>query len=332
MDGDYYEKRYNRFIHHFDHVTWCGISNVRVAIDMWKSETNASNSTWYHRITELVAFHRWCMDNGETPRKQAVLNYYAELRERGCRGSSIRAVHIRLKAFFDYLYKNDLYIDAMHGVAVPTGEYREKTCLNAGEVRTLLQRITRIRDKAIVSLMVYCGLRCVEISEMQWGDMDGDRMMVRGKGRKDKAAIIVLPISVQNLLREWKAATPGGTDDADFVFVSDCRRCCAPLSSVNVSKTVRYILKCHLPEKKGITPHGLRHTAITLAVEAGLDIHRVSRFARHKSISTTSVYLHDNEKFTDPVESHIESMVETQERPQAIDAQIKQALLKLLKS
>ena len=332
MPNDYYENKYIRVVKYFEHVSWCGIDDMRILIDTWKAETNASATTWYHRVTDIIALHKWCAAHDETPGKQTILNYYAELRGRGVRGTSVRAIHIRLKAFFDYLYKNDLYIDVMRGIAVPVGEYREKACLTVEETHTLLMRITHIRDKVMVALMVFCGLRCVEVSEMQWGDINGDRMIIRGKGRTDKVTVIVLPISVQRLLRELKQTTPGPTEDEAPVFVSEWRRNHAPLSAMNVSKLVRYILRTKMPEKKGITPHGLRHTAITLAIESGMDIHRVSRFARHKSIATTSVYLHDVEKFTNPVESHIESFVQAQEKSADPTDMIKDALLKLLKS
>ena len=330
--NEFYKKKYERIVACFDHVSWCGVSDVRAFIDEWKCATQAAITTWYHRVCDLLALHRYMIEHDEMPTKQTVLMYYDDMRGRGVRESSIRATHIRIKAFFDYLAINGIYPDVLKGIHLKTPDYREKTCLTAQEVNILLMRITDVRDKTMISLMVLCGLRCVEISEMQWGDIDGDRLVVRGKGRANKAAVVVLPMSVQKLLRELKTTTHGETNDDDYVFVSEKRRVCIQLSAMNVSKLVRYILRTRMPEKKGITPHGLRHTAITLAIEAGMDIHRVSRFARHKSIATTSVYLHDTERFTDPVESHIEALVNQQTKSDELGDLLKQALLKLVQS
>ena len=40
-----------------------------------------------------------------------------------------------------------------------------------------------------------------------------------------------------------------------------------------------------------ITPHSLRHTAITLALQAGASINQVQAMARHKDIATFVEYL-----------------------------------------
>ena len=64
-----------------------------------------------------------------------------------------------------------------------------------------------------------------------------------------------------------------------------------------------------------------------------MDIHRVSKFARHKSIATTSVYIHDNEKFSNPVEAHIEALVDSQDtQPNDDLSLLKHLLSKLIKS
>ena len=48
--------------------------------------------------------------------------------------------------------------------------------------------------------------------------------------------------------------------------------------------------------KKHITFHQLRHGFVTHALESGLDIHDVQRFARHSRLDTTGRYLHSNPK------------------------------------
>lgn len=328
---NYYAQKCERILAYFDHVPWCGVQDVRQTIKDWMAETRAAHTTWYHRTASLIALHKWA--HGKDLSKTLMLQYYEDLRLRKVRDSSIKAEHVRIKSFCAYLYKKDLYDDIMKDIEPPTGEYREKQCLTAAELNTLLKRITDIRDKTIVSLMSICGLRCIEISEMQWGDIQADRMIVRGKGRAEKNTAIVLPISIQRLLLDLKRTTNGKTDPEDYVFISETRRSHAPISATNISKIVRAILRDKLPEKKAITPHGLRHTAITLAIEAGMDIHRVSKFARHKSIATTSVYIHDNEKFSNPVEAHIEALVDSQDtQPNDDLSLLKHLLSKLIKS
>jgi integrase/recombinase XerC len=39
-----------------------------------------------------------------------------------------------------------------------------------------------------------------------------------------------------------------------------------------------------------VRPHGLRHAAITAALDAGLDVRRVAKFSRHRDLRTLTVY------------------------------------------
>ncbi len=47
---------------------------------------------------------------------------------------------------------------------------------------------------------------------------------------------------------------------------------------------------------KHITFHQLRHGFVTHALESGIDIHDVQRFAGHSRLDTTGLYLHSNPK------------------------------------
>ena len=47
-----------------------------------------------------------------------------------------------------------------------------------------------------------------------------------------------------------------------------------------------------------ITPHTLRHTGCTLALEAGATLHQVQTHARHKNINTTLRYIHQRDKLS----------------------------------
>jgi integrase len=53
------------------------------------------------------------------------------------------------------------------------------------------------------------------------------------------------------------------------------------------------------------TTHSLRHTAITKAIKS-VPLTRVSKhLARHATIDTTMIYVHEADRMNDPVEDHI---------------------------
>lgn len=45
-----------------------------------------------------------------------------------------------------------------------------------------------------------------------------------------------------------------------------------------------------------ICTHSFRHTAVTLALQAGVDVRHIQMMARHADISTTLIYAHDLER------------------------------------
>ena len=60
---------------------------------------------------------------------------------------------------------------------------------------------------------------------------------------------------------------------------------------------------------KRLTAHSLRHSAITLALMAGLPIQEVSQFARHSNISVTMIYSHDIERLKSKCEIAISNAI-----------------------
>ena len=51
-----------------------------------------------------------------------------------------------------------------------------------------------------------------------------------------------------------------------------------------------------------ITPHSLRHSAATIALERGAPLHQVQAMLRHAEIQTTMLYTHNKERITNAAE------------------------------
>lgn len=55
----------------------------------------------------------------------------------------------------------------------------------------------------------------------------------------------------------------------------------APLETLSLGR------RAGLPD---VRPHGLRHAAITAALDSGHDIRTVARYSRHRNIQTLTIY------------------------------------------
>lgn len=176
------------------------------------------------------------------------------------------------------------------------------TVLTGDEPTRLIAACRGRRDRLIVSLFLYTGLRVAELAclERQHVDFAGKRILVyRGKGDKDRwlplHRVLVEPLA---WWIDWgKARQPqlwDGPAGRDWVFPSK-RHFGRPLST----RAIRYVV-LHAaeragirgPEGKKISPHKLRHTFATRLLEAGASIREVQELLGHASVATTEIYTH----------------------------------------
>lgn len=58
-------------------------------------------------------------------------------------------------------------------------------------------------------------------------------------------------------------------------------------------------------DAEGLGAHTLRHTACTLAIEAGASLQQVQTHARHRRLETTMTYVHQRDKLRDSAADYI---------------------------
>lgn len=150
------------------------------------------------------------------------------------------------------------------------------------------------RDRAIIFILTYAGLRVEELSNLKLTDLDLEMKRIRivGKGMK------VRTIPISNLLlaeiKDWlvfrneMAKIKENVAASPYVFYSQR----SPKFSVRGIQTM--IEGYSLPNKK-LTPHMFRHTFCKWMLKAtNFDIEKVRRLAGHSNIATTSRYLKDS--------------------------------------
>jgi integrase/recombinase XerC len=176
--------------------------------------------------------------------------------------------------------------------------YRDTRGITRDQARQLLRlpdRATRKgrRDYALFLLLLENALRRSEVVGMTIGDFDPDArtLAIRGKGRgTQKERVTLSPTAVAAIRSYLEDSTHADRPDAPlFVNVSPACRGRA-LTADGLYKIVReYTGKAGLPVT--LSPHRLRHTAITLALDAaGGDIRRVQRLSRHARLETLQIY------------------------------------------
>jgi integrase/recombinase XerD len=151
------------------------------------------------------------------------------------------------------------------------------------------------RDRAILLVLLFGGLRRSELAGLRIGDLYEERghvvLHVRGKGSKVRA--VPLKAEAVFAVRGYMAAArAGATSEAPlFVPTSNNRGKTTdkPLSTDMLWRLVRRFAKAAGIEKR-ISTHSLRHSAITLALDGGAKVERVQAFAGHADPKTTIRY------------------------------------------
>jgi len=150
------------------------------------------------------------------------------------------------------------------------------------------------RDRAIVYLFVYAGLRVEELSNLKLTDIDFEmrRLRIVGKGMKVRTVPIsnILFAELQDWLsfRAKMATKKPHVATSPYVFYSQR----SPKFSV---RGIQRMVESYSPPGKKLTPHMFRHTFCKWMLKAtNNDIEKVRRLAGHSHIATTSRYLKDS--------------------------------------
>lgn len=153
----------------------------------------------------------------------------------------------------------------------------------------LLRATGTERDRLLLMLARYMGLRVSELTKLQIPHLDFRRklLMVReGKGGKDRC--LPIPSFLVGPLRGWVAGRRAGP-----VFPSPRG---GHLTTRAVQKMVKRVAvaagldDATAPRK--YHPHGLRHVFASERVAKGVDLEALRDLMGHSSIATTSIYTH----------------------------------------
>jgi integrase/recombinase XerC len=149
------------------------------------------------------------------------------------------------------------------------------------------------RDVALLSLLLILGLRRGEIVslDVEHFDVEGSRLAVLGKGHQDRVWLTT-PRVLRDRLFAYLAMRGAVLGEAPLIASVDRahRRGDARLTSSGIFKRVRWLaVEAAAPGE--VSPHRLRHTAITVALDAMRgDVRRVRQFSRHAKVETVLMY------------------------------------------
>ena len=176
---------------------------------------------------------------------------------------------------------------------LPTEPYRDTRGPGRDVVVAMLERAARrtdakgARDMAILRLLYDIALRRCEVCRLDYADVDLDAPAVAVLGKKRRERVwVALPDPTSEALTKWidaRGVEPGP------LFVSLARN--TPRRRIDGVDVYRIVRAYGTAVGHRVTPHGLRHAAVTRALElVGGNIRVVQVYARHARPDTTTIY------------------------------------------
>ena len=255
--------------------------------------------TYARALRQLFGY--FAIEGITRPRREDILAY-REWLQVGHKPATVQSYITAARLFFQWTEQEGIYPDIaarIKGARIDRGY--KKDYLTSEQVKAVMGGVDRgtvrgLRDYAVLALMVTGGLRTIEVTRADIGDLatagNHPVLYIQGKGRDEKTEYVKLDPPVEQAIRRYlRARGPCGAAAPLFVSLSN-NSAGARLTTRSVSGIVKQRLQNAGYDSDRLTAHSLRHTAVTLSLLAGKGLDEVQQFARHANIATTQIYNH----------------------------------------
>lgn len=146
------------------------------------------------------------------------------------------------------------------------------------------------RDRAIVALALFAGLRRHELAGLQLTDVDPKTGALRTVGKGRKSRTLVLPAMAREAVKAWLDVR-GRVAGPLFWREAPHGRCLVPSSTLTPAGI--WLILRRVAARAGVlnvTPHDYRRTFASRRLDAGIDVVTVAKEMGHADPKTTQKY------------------------------------------
>lgn len=231
-----------------------------------------------------------------------IIKYKADLLKDGKSSLTVGGYITSVRRFYEWTEAKKYYPNIAKGVKTPkrTQQFKKQP-LTASESTELLNQVSNPRDLAIINLCLRTGLRTIEVTRANVGDIEvkGGQIIlnVHGKGRDDKDQFVILTSKTQAPITEYLKyrgivlgnLKPGQQNEPLFISNSNKNK-----GERLDTRTIRRIAKNNLIaiglNSHYYTAHSLRHTTAVSILRAGGTLENAQGVLRHSNPATTQIY------------------------------------------
>jgi integrase len=245
-----------------------------------------SNQLYDMRPENLIAFLEAADVSLST--KQARLSHLRRLLQ------ALHAAHPQIVSI-QAMYEQSKLLKVKRDPKRDTGKERNKTALARQQVYQAFavwqeDRTLHLRNRALLAVLFYAGLRRSEAAVLRWDDIDLDQRLLtvrHGKGDKARTIPFLGDETPIQLLQDWKALC----DERTYVFCGIRKGDHLDVDKPMSDQAVYNVIKA-TSAAVGVdfAPHDARRTLLTHALAAGSNVRDMQFVAGHAKAETTMRY------------------------------------------
>lgn len=176
---------------------------------------------------------------------------------------------------------------------IKRGHTRSQFHLTEEQIKLLIKSTEKLRDKVVIKLLAYCGMRRFELAKIKIEDinLETNKIQILGKKNILRLSTIFSDQLQEDLKLYLRYVLEDNKQGYLFPAVSSLNKE-GHISNTEINRIVakaghRAHLKNPIPELKNINPHILRHSCARILKDKGLSLEVVQKVLGHLSYKTT---------------------------------------------
>jgi len=278
--------------------------NIQPFIDYIKQEKRYSAHTILSYSKDLEQFQVFChlqyqLQDIDLVTYQHIRSWVVHLMNEEITPKSVNRKISTLRSYYRFLLKRQIIqTNPVYGVQGPKVPKRNPVFVPESQMNTLFDQLKfpdtfeGIRDKMIIELFYFTGMRKAELIGLKINDIDFYQGTIKVLGKRNKERLIPAIPVLMNVIKEYLALREKQEESktSQVLFMNKKGEALSPRQVYMIVN--KYLQSVTTIDKK--SPHVLRHTFATHMLNHGADINGIKEILGHSSLAATQVYTHNS--------------------------------------
>ena len=197
---------------------------------------------------------------------------------------------MRINGFFSWLVNNDYMAkNPCRNIKAIKYDKHTRHYLKPIQLEKIRSKCKSLRDKAMIEFMYATGCRVGELVKVKLSDVDFEKKEVNLIGKGDKPRVSYLNARAVVAIQEYLNDREG---DSEYLFCNYRK----PYDHMGIRRVEVITKELGKRVNVEVTPHRIRHTTATDAIDHGMPVEQVQMLLGHEDISTTMEYAEVKQK------------------------------------